>query len=426
MKKFLAILLAMMLVLVNVAALAYYDADGNELYEKDGVYYTDEATENEYTGTLYAMDEEGKLVPVEDNTPNLAEQATAVPSVAQDITIYKVYTITLPEAILEDSTLLSKYSLTKDSLTFGSDKDDNGKITGKIHGTVVAGSSTATAAPDITVGALNIENEVTILATDIDENGNVTKSFPLTITIPAYDFVGIYEYVISETKGNYQGVGYHTAPLYLRITVAQHEKDPNDDEDTDHLYIAGIALRDTNATDTSKATKIDTLENTYGIGRLSVTKEVTGNMGDQTQDFAITVTFTSDNEVGATITYSGADYDGSVTFTKDATTEKYTCSVPLSIKHGEVVQFENIPAGVSYTVVEDTSDTSAYKTKGYTGLVYENENADIAAADDIAAKVTNTKEQTPDTGIVLETLPFVLLMGIALVGVVALRRREEY
>ena len=50
----------------------------------------------------------------------------------------------------------------------------------------------------------------------------------------------------------------------------------------------------------------------------------------------------------------------------------------------------------------------------------------VVVADTIT--ITNTKDIIPDTGITLETLPYVLLMALAMMGLVALklRKREEY
>ena len=50
----------------------------------------------------------------------------------------------------------------------------------------------------------------------------------------------------------------------------------------------------------------------------------------------------------------------------------------------------------------------------------------VVVADTVT--ITNTKDIIPDTGITLETLPYVLMMALAMMGLVALklRKREEY
>ena len=49
----------------------------------------------------------------------------------------------------------------------------------------------------------------------------VTK--PITVNLPEYDRVGIYEYTLKEVKGNTAGVGYYDAAMKLVVTVVNGE-----------------------------------------------------------------------------------------------------------------------------------------------------------------------------------------------------------
>ena len=109
--------------------------------------------------------------------------------------------------------------------------------------------------------------------------------------------------------------------------------------------------------------------------------------------------------------------------------------VKVNLKHNEFVEVLNIPEGVTYTVVEDEDithldaphgddeDADAYMVEGE-----EEEDTEITVGERTEYEITNTKAIVPDTGISLESLPYVLMMALAVFGfvVLKLRKREEY
>ena len=154
---------------------------------------------------------------------------------------------------------------------------------------------------------------------------------------------------------------------------------------------------------------------------LSVKKLVTGNLGDRDKEFNVKVTFTAptDKEVESVISYT----DGTAqTIATSAWKEKNgskQAEVTITLKHDETVTFTNIPYGVTYKV-EETS----YQDDGYTTTYSGNENGTINAVTDTVT-ITNTKNSTVDTGIVLDSLPYVLLIAVAVVGVVIFTARKR-
>ena len=242
----------------------------------------------------------------------------------------------------------------------------------------------------------------------------------ITIQLPEYDYPGVYSYTIKEKDTNKAGVTYLADTLYLKVTVI------TDTADAGNLKIAGIAVHKAAA----DGTKIDEFENTYTAGTLKVTKTVTGNMGDWTKDFTFTVTFTAGTSgteqdvVNGIIaaTFTGKDGNTQTTPVQNITVDKWSegkATSTFTLKHGDSVMFENIPSGVSYVVTE-TADKDYVTTK--TG------DSDTITDSDKVAAFTNNRELTPDTGITLETLPYVLLMVLAAMGLVVLklRKREDY
>ena len=405
MKKFIAILLAMMLVLLNVAALADEEPKtANILAENDKVGVT--------------------------ATPPVTLTITKSFSTVGDTALVPAHTIhfnVVPDHTTDPAGRTFPETLTIDPVT------------------IVEGQTSGDAA-----------------------EGNIGAA-DLTIKLPAYTETGVYWYKVYETDEHVAGVTYtypETAPLYLKVTVYN---------DNGTLKLGGVALRptaddgktvdeETGEISYDLTSKIDDVNNTYTAGELVIKKTVDGNMGDYTKDFVFDVTFTSKgykynettevaNEDGTTTTTTeektGNEMVKSTITVKDtgkagakfndaAITDKTVLSsdewsgekkVTVTLKHDQEVTFSNIPSDVTYTVVERDYASDGYTTEdnstGTDSKTDRTVNGTIASSKE-SAEFTNTKEETPDTGIALETLPFVLLMGIALVGVVALRRREEY
>ena len=95
-------------------------------------------------------------------------------------------------------------------------------------------------------------------------------------------------------------------------------------------------------------------------------------------------------------------------------------------------------AGVSYAVVEQAKHTREGVndvTRGYAAAYANSDNAAtgsgsgsgaIAAGDADTVAVTNTKNSTIETGVKLDSLPYIVLLAVAVVGMaVALMRRRK-
>ena len=253
-------------------------------------------------------------------------------------------------------------------------------------------------------------------------NGSESK---LSVVLPAYDAVGVYTYTITEADGNKAGVVYgaNTNPIKLVVTVTQAPATETE-SNPGLLVIAGIHAE---AADSS--TKTDTFTNTYSAGKLSVSKTVTGNMGDKSLYFDFEVTFTApttgtaQDVVGAPVTITGAtgpsDTENPTTI---ATTEWSSGSVTktFKLKDGDTLTFENLPAGVEYTVTE-TAVTGYTTTKS-------GDSGTIAANATSTAAFTNDKTADIDTGISLDSLPYILIVAVVLGAAVVMfvnKRRSE-
>lgn len=270
------------------------------------------------------------------------------------------------------------------------------------------------------IEASGITNEVSYL--DGGANKTDTDKKALTINLPAAsDFpeVGRYIYKFNEVKPTSPtaGVGYHTADIELWITIM---RDPSDQT----FRVASIHA------ESPRGTKIDTITNTYSAGELTVKKLVTGTFGEGNKDFTVTVTFTKpvDAAVKSTISYTDGTANNSIA--PDNWNADGTATATITLKKDETVTFTNIPYGVTYTVTE-----SDYSGEGYTTKVAVD---DGAASDGRTATgtinsatkkitFTNDKGGSPDTGIKMDSLPYIVLLGVVVLAAVVmfLKRRTH-
>lgn len=229
-----------------------------------------------------------------------------------------------------------------------------------------------------------------------------------------YSAVGIYDYTVSEKAGNTLGVAYDTKTYTMRVVVVNGE--------TRGTYkISSVKFIDSA---TNQKANTVSFENTYSANTLSVSKNVTGALGDMTKDFQFHVTFTNGTDKTWTdaITVKKTNQDGetsTITLGEDG---------GFTLKDDETVVFENVPADLTYTVSEDD-----YTTDGYTTKLNKEEKRDSGNVTMTAAVAScafeNSKGGTIDTGVILDNIPYIALLAIVAIGGVALmlnkRRRDE-
>lgn len=174
-----------------------------------------------------------------------------------------------------------------------------------------------------------------------------------------------------------------------------------------------------------------TITNNYTSNRadLTVTKTVTGNMADLGEEFTFQMSIegTYDPEK---ITYKKGTDEGKL---NELTDNKFT------LKNGESIVFSGIPKDAVVTVTETgaedyktTVDVSNTPTAEAVALAAETGSGDTktgtvtisATAQTIA--FTNTKEIPVNTGVILDTLPYVLMLIAVGGGVVAFFLRKRH
>ena len=262
-------------------------------------------------------------------------------------------------------------------------------------------------APIPTIGS------VTYAKGDATADGTGTGTKTATITLPAvsaFPSVGVYTYKFNEVAPNTKtaGVTYKTDDLYLVVTVVQGTDSK--------LRVAAVHCEGShNAGTYGTAPKTDKFENVYESGTLAVTKTVTGNMGDQSKYFDVTVTFTPANGevINSTIKYSG----GGKGYQDVAVTNN---TATIQVKHGDTVTFTNVPEGVTWNVAE-----TDYTSEGYDAATYSTQTAAMTAGGAATCTITNNKTTTIDTGINMDSLPYIVIIAaVAVAAVVFFMKRR--
>ena len=247
----------------------------------------------------------------------------------------------------------------------------------------------------------------------------VSKRVTVPLSGIAWPSVGIYTYDVNQTACSTAGVSYDNKTLKMKVTVALDENAGDDAK----YYVAFVTTTIADGDgDGITDFKSGSFENTYSAGSLAVTKNVTGNMGDRNKYFDVKITV-SDGEDGEnypdsyTVT-GGSDASNHVTIAAGTETT-------FKFKDGDTINIANLPYGVNYKVVE-----TDYSGEGYeTSYNVDNVNTDGAVVGSIneTVTITNHKGAVVDTGIALDSLPYVLLLAVSVVGMAAfvMKKRAE-
>lgn len=279
----------------------------------------------------------------------------------------------------------------------------------------IANTDVSDAAAGVTTDNMPKPTVGTVAFAAGDAGNTATMTKTVTIDLPTYISVGIYTYTITPTPGTTAGVTYWARPIKLVVTVIEQDG---------KVRVAAVHTEDGYDGTAAEGTKSNDITYTYSAGSLSVSKTVAGNLGDRSKYFAIAVTLFPERgkTYDATYTVSGGTKLGNGTADAGTATIAVDGSpYTFYLKHGETFIIENLPYGVTYTVTEADYSSEDYAQK----IVFSDEtNKKIDSATDTVA-ITNTKESTVDTGIVLDSLPYVLLIAVAVVGVVIFTARKR-
>lgn len=245
-----------------------------------------------------------------------------------------------------------------------------------------------------------------------------------------WQHAGEYVYKVTETQdpaNKVENVTYDSSEYTLRVYVVNKN---------DNLEVEKITAEKAG----TKTAKI-LFTNTYAKNdaTLTIEKKTTGKYANKTKEFNFEITFTK------------SPMSDQTTFTGNIGSEPVECTAgiekPFTLADGEQLVFHDLPVGTTYVVkelaakdgytpsvtvkenqtntvtnktVQETEALNTLKENGKNNLVGENENK---------VTFTNTYKDVAVTGIVMNNLPFILLVAVAIVAFVSLavikRRRTS-
>lgn len=156
---------------------------------------------------------------------------------------------------------------------------------------------------------------------------------------------------------------------------------------------------------------------------LTVTKTVTGKLGDTNKAFTFTITKADGTPVNIT--------DANIAIT-DNTKAVWQSNGQFTLKDGASITFKNLPSG-EYKIVEDDYIGEKYETSwqiGTDGDVHKKNRTATVTIDTTEQTVhfTNHRTLEPDLGVLLDTLPYIVILAVVAGGVALLmlrKRRKE-
>lgn len=284
--------------------------------------------------------------------------------------------------------------------------------------------------------------------------GNYSANFTISMSelgLNNLGGTGIFVYKIAEVDAGTPGVVYNTdtGALYMIVTVT-HRTTGNDHQIVDGQYDYAVALRRASADATvaqaltgNKVSARDAFHNTYGadnaVNGVELKKTVHGNFGDLGKEFTFNVAFTKganknygpitvDNTAGYDI-YKAAE-NGEKGEKVEGTELEYGQTYIVTLKHDTKITFNNLPAGVTYTMTEKGKDAASNTLDGLYVVKGEQPNGTVSAGAEVdKVNIENTNEGSPDMGVVLDNAPYIAMLAIVAIGGVALmlnkRRRDE-
>lgn len=155
---------------------------------------------------------------------------------------------------------------------------------------------------------------------------------------------------------------------------------------------------------------------------LTVTKTVTGKLGDTNKAFTFTITKAD----GASANITDANVEISEA---DRAKVEWKGNGQFTLKDGASITFKNLPSG-EYKIVEDDYTGEKYDTSwqiGTDGEVHEkNSTATVTiGTTEQTVHFTNHRTLEPDLGVLLDTLPYIVILAVVAGGVALLMLRKH-
>lgn len=232
-------------------------------------------------------------------------------------------------------------------------------------------------------------------------SASYTKTGKIKVDATKFTEPGVYHYLVTETKGTYNGVTYDVTPRHVYVYVVNG---------TDGYEVEAVKVVKDGEKDKADDLKI---VNIYGdstpdddIHDFIIKKTVTGNQGNKNKEFSFTVTIDGDDtdkagkeKYKAVKTPKTGDPVMHITDEEAAT---------FTLMDGETLHIYGLSENDEYTVTE-----ADYSTEGYTTSVKDENAKGKLTSDDVVVEFINDKNVGPATGVAMTFAPYVLLVVAA-------------
>ena len=172
----------------------------------------------------------------------------------------------------------------------------------------------------------------------------------------------------------------------------------------------------------------------------TVTKTVKGDFADKQNDiFDFKITFDLPNDT-VSQTYTGTSTvdvskleddkdDGDTSNNKITYTITDNRPIKFQLQDGDTISFPVLPAGTTYTISENNLSNGYALTEVKVDGVADNDQlvSDVLITDTNSHSVefTNTKKDTPITGVIVNNMPYIALLGASGAGLVVLAASKK-
>ena len=253
-----------------------------------------------------------------------------------------------------------------------------------------------------------ITDKAEFIATDTGDK--LTKKIKVDLSNVDFTEPGVYRYIITAKQENeWNGVTIDEEKRILDVVVQY-------DESGENLTFTSYMYKESEKGGTTKTSKYTS---TYATTNLTLSKTVEGNQASHTKEFTFTVKITNANE-GAKYTVTGEGVtltDETKTLTVDSSKE---VSATYNIKGGANIKIDGLAKDTEYDIVEAEANQD-----GYTTTVKDNNASGTIADTAIAVEFINRREGTIPTGVILDSAPFILIIGLAAAALVITAARKK-
>ena len=246
---------------------------------------------------------------------------------------------------------------------------------------------------------------------------------------------GVYKYAVTEEDNsadtNLKNGDAHTLYLYVERVTGTTDQ-------TDQYVVTGAVLEDVSGVKTNvynnsymlegdPDTPIDPDNPQITPNELTLTKTVTGAMGDYSENFKFSVTVGSTGS-GKTYTAKYTDNEGNPISGKADVSLTAGKPAEITLAHNQQLHIYGVGSGETYTIAEHDYTSEGYDAPTVSGDVNaDNTQGTFDATEDPEnVNYTNNREAVSPTGLIMDIAPYALLVVVAAAGCfVFLRKRRE-